>query len=301
MTTPDWVNISTPREGQQVMASTFGAAEAIVSVSGYTAPYTPVVMVRNGIPVPDTLVTSDGGGFFDTKYDEFGIGTHVVAARAGTAPDTVQSSAVVFSVIPGVEPTFIELNSPGMGSVYLASHDGFAYVDFNGRTDPNMRVSIWRSSIFTGRVGYADASGNFQIRLQPMPIGTYTTAAAAGWLGGSPVAQINITVLGPPTTPPRPPLLPNQTFTWYMNWIADSIVNGTPQLSATAAAQVAAGAPYGSSLRQSLNHYAGHAGPQYLSVNDNLNALAGTTGLSNQEAAYQLCLLIESQSGGTDD
>jgi hypothetical protein len=297
MASPDWVNIDTPREGQQMMASTFGTAEAIVSATGYTMPYTPVAMVRNGSVVPATAVTSDGSGFYVTEYDTFTVGTHVLSVEAGTPPDIVRAPAHVFQVIPGVDSTFIDLNAPTDGSVYQAATDGFAYVDFNGRTDPNMRVTIWAQGVFTGRVGYADASGNFNIRLMPLPVGSYSVAAAAGWTGGSPIAQISLSVMGPPTRPPRPPLLPLQTFTWYMNWLADTIIDGRPQYSATSAARIAAGAPYGSTLRRSLNIYAGHAGPDYETSTAVLNELAGTVGFSNVEAVYEICKIIE--QGGT--
>src|SRR5688572_22540615 len=100
MTTPDFVNIDQPREGQQMMASTFGNAEAIISASGYTTPFTPVAMVRNGVVVPATAVTSDGSGHYVTKYDTYGIGTHVMSVEAGTPPNAARAPAIVFQVIP---------------------------------------------------------------------------------------------------------------------------------------------------------------------------------------------------------
>lgn len=100
---------------------------------------------------------------------------------------------------------------------------------------------------------------------------------------------VNITVEAADT---RPPLTPGMTLVWYMNWIANtfdvSVTPPVPLYTTAEAAAVWAGVPLGFSLAYALNHKLGFEPGSWVTVNTALNLLAGTTGLSNVNAAYAI-------------
>lgn len=100
---------------------------------------------------------------------------------------------------------------------------------------------------------------------------------------------VNIEVM---PTDTRPPLVPGQNLTWYLNWIANtfdiSVTPPVPLLTAAEAASSWAGIDLANSLASALNAKLGNMPGHWVAINVALNQLAGTTGLSNVAAAFAI-------------
>jgi len=80
----------------------------------------------------------------------------------------------------------------------------------------------------------------------------------------------------------------DMSTTWYLNVLADSIVDGACTLSAPDAAAVWVGSSPDDTLIASLNIEAGNTLPNFEALRGVLNHIAGTSGLSAHDALYYI-------------